>query len=452
MLYFSLIRTDRDIYKWQKRIAKNEELLNESQAIAGLGSYEIDLSSGQIHCSQTLERLFGIDKTYEHTLAGWEALIYPDDRNSTFDEFRDEILALTDNFDLEYRIMRHNDQAVRWVHGVCRLVFDAHGQPIKVSGTIQDITEQKEKENELRIAAIAFESQEGMMVTDANCSIIKVNHALTRHTGYSAQELLGKNPRILSSGRHDAEYFKVMWESIKNTGAWEGEIWDRRKDGELYPKWLHITAVKDVRGKVTHYVGTQTDITNRKMAEDKIRNLAFFDPLTNLPNRRLLMDRLQHALSSCARSGREGALLFIDLDNFKPINDNHGHKAGDLLLEEVARRLIHCVREVDTVARFGGDEFVVVLSELDEDRAACKKQAGSIAEKIRVALLEPYWLTNNTIGSTQKIVHHHCGASIGVVTFDKIAIAENILKWADKAMYKAKESGRNQIFFYESGH
>ncbi|MDP1996864.1 MAG: diguanylate cyclase [Gallionella sp.] len=261
---------------------------------------------------------------------------------------------------------------------------------------------------------------------------------------------MGQTPRLLKSGRQDADFYREMWGTLLRTGAWRGEIWDRRKNGEIYPKLLSISAVQGDDGVVTHYVGIDHDITKRKAAEEEINNLAFYDSLTQLPNRRLLNDRLGKIMAASKRSGRYGALMFLDLDNFKPLNDVHGHSVGDLLLVEVARRIARCVREVDTVARFGGDEFVVVLSELDEDRAESVSQTSIIAEKIRAALAEPYVLKIQPEGKAETTVEHHCTSSIGVMLFtDHEASAEDILKWADMAMYQAKEAGRNQIRFYE---
>ncbi|MGE5467130.1 MAG: PAS domain S-box protein, partial [Ignavibacteria bacterium] len=225
---------------------------------------------------------------------------------------------------------------------------------------VRDITERKRANAELRIAAATFEANEGMMVTDAEGVVLRVNRAFTDITGYGADEIVGRTPRVLKSGRHDEDFFVDMWRTLRRTGTWQGEIWDRRKNGEIYPKWLTITAIADADGTVTHYVGTHSDITDRKRAEEQVRQLAFQDPLTQLPNRRLFQDRLRQAIAACRRSGAHGALMFIDLDNFKPLNDAHGHAVGDLLLVEAAARLKSCVRESDTVSRFGGDEFVVM--------------------------------------------------------------------------------------------
>lgn len=222
-------------------------------------------------------------------------------------------------------------------------------------------------------------------------------------------------------------------------------------DGKVCHMESSSALIKNSRGQPHSVVVVSHDVTARKMVEQEINQLAFYDSLTQLPNRRLLDDRLEQAITACKRSGHHGAVMFLDLDNFKPLNDTHGHKTGDLLLVEVARRLASCVREVDTVARFGGDEFVVVLSDLAGKKSECATQAGSLAEKIRVALSAPYWLTANTKGSTKMISYHNLGASIGVVLFNHNASVETILKQADKAMYQAKEAGRNQICFHDAG-
>lgn len=328
-----------------------------------------------------------------------------------------------------------------------RIVVEAHGQTIKQDSVrmrltaIRDITERKKAEAELRIAATAFESQESLMITDPQGVILRVNKAFTEDTGYTADEIVGKTPRQLKSGRHDAFFYRAMWESINSTGKWQGEIWDRRKNGEIYPKWLSISAVKGTDSITTHFVGSHVDITERKTAEEKIQLLAFYDPLTGLPNRTLLMDRIKQALVSTARNGREGALLFLDLDNFKNLNDTLGHHIGDLLLQQVAQRLESCTREGDTVARLGGDEFLVMLVDLSSDALEAAGQTESIGEKILAALSQPYQLEKNT---------YRCSASIGVTLFNgKQEVADELLKHADIAMYQAKKAGRNTLRFFD---
>lgn len=296
-------------------------------------------------------------------------------------------------------------------------------------------------ESELKIAAIAFESQEGMMVTDCNRIILRVNQAFTDITGYSAEDVVGLTPRLLSSDRQGEEFYIAMQESINNFGAWDGEIWNRRKNGDVYPEHMTITAVKDAGGTITNYVATLTDITTSKAASMEIENLAFYDPLTHLPNRRLLLDRLKQALSASARSGQRGALLFLDLDHFKTLNDTLGHDVGDLLLQQVAKRLTSCVREGDTVARLGGDEFVVLLEDLGEDALGAAALTETIGEKILATLNQPYQLN---------IHEYHSTPSIGATLFnDRDHAIDELLKQADIAMYQSKTEGRNTLRFYD---
>ena len=306
---------------------------------------------------------------------------------------------------------------------------------------IRLIEQNKKAESDLRIAATAFESQEGMLISDAENIILQVNQAFTSITGYNNEDVVGKNPSILSSGRQDKKFYTAMWKAIKLDGTWEGEVWNQRKNGEEYPEHLTITAVKDSHGQVTNYVGALTDITRNKAADEEIKNLAFYDPLTGLPNRRLLQDRLQQALASSSRNGHEGALLFIDLDNFKTLNDTLGHDVGDILLQQVAIRLATCVREGDTVARLGGDEFVVMLEGLSQLPLEAAEQTELIGVKILAKLNEPYLLKSH---------QHHSTPSIGATLFlDHHQPMENLLKQADIAMYQAKKSGRNTLRFFD---
>ena len=313
-----------------------------------------------------------------------------------------------------------------------------------------DITQRKQDEQALRIAAATFETQDAILITDAKANIIRVNRAFSEITGYSAEEVIGKNPRILSSGRESNEFYAEMWKQLLEQGCWVGEIWDKRKNGDIYPKWMTLTAVKNEQGETMQYVAIFSDITARKLKDEQIQQLAFYDMLTKLPNRRLLNDRLSQIMVASKRSGCHGAVMFLDLDNFKPLNDLHGHVIGDLLLIEAADRLKGCVREIDTVARFGGDEFVVVISELYTDQAESTAQAAIVAEKIRTVLSAPYCLTINCQGMPEISIEHRCTVSIGVVVFiNHQGSQDEVLKWADDAMYQAKEAGRNSIRFYD---
>ena len=247
----------------------------------------------------------------------------------------------------------------------------------------------------------------------------------------------------MSSGRQDKVFYAEMWRQMLEAGCWAGEIWDRRKDGEIYPKWLTITAVKNESGVTTQYVAIFSDITARKHAEEEIRNLAFYDALTQLPNRRLFQERFHAALTASARYADFGAILFIDLDRFKLLNDTLGHDYGDLLLVEVAARIKYCVREMDTVARLGGDEFVVLLESISGDKADASHKAERVAEKIREALSCPYLLKEH---------EHYSSPSIGITLYrGGEETMDVLLKHADAAMYQAKNAGRNTVCFYDPG-
>lgn len=308
-------------------------------------------------------------------------------------------------------------------------------------GNFRDITDRKLADEKLRVAAAAFETHEAIMITNADANIIRVNQAFQNITGYHADDVVGKNPRILNSGRQDNKFYQHMWHCLMNDGFWTGEISDRKKNGQIYPKWMTITAVKDDSGKTSEYVAIFSDITERKQAENEIRNLAFYDTLTSLPNRRLLTDRLRLALSVSERSHYYGGVLFIDMDKFKTLNDTMGHEYGDLLLIEVARRIQACLREIDTVARLGGDEFVVLLEEVDKHAEVASQKVALIAEKIRASLAEPYLLKEHEYRGSSSI-----GVSLYRGSEDSVEV---LLKYADMAMYQVKDSGRNAVRFFD---
>lgn len=305
----------------------------------------------------------------------------------------------------------------------------------------RDISKRKAAEQEMRIAACAFETQEGIMITDTNGIIVRVNRAFTRITGYTSQEVVGNKASILKSGRHDKKFYREIDRSLHREGAWEGEIWDHHKDGHIYPQWLAMTTVKNEQGQINYYVSNFSDITDRKASEDKIKSLAFYDSLTGLPNRRLLAERLEHAITLNARTGHHGALLFLDLDNFKFLNDTQGHGAGDELLTEVANRLKGCVRKADSVARLGGDEFVVLMEKFNQVSDQVAIQVKTVAEKIIAVLAEPYHLST---------VLHHCSCSVGIVLFNgSEKTAPMLMSQADTAMYAAKKMGKNAYRFFD---
>jgi diguanylate cyclase (GGDEF)-like protein/PAS domain S-box-containing protein len=304
-----------------------------------------------------------------------------------------------------------------------------------------DMSELARAEVELRVAAIAFETQQGMFITDARGTVLRINRALARITGLQAGQVVGRSIRRLRTCHHPARFYADLWRSLLQAGRWEGEVASWRSDGKTGTDWITLTAVRDPQGQVTHYVGALTDMTQREEARAEILRLALHDPLTHLPNRRLLMDRLQQELATSQRKHSGGALLFIDLDHFKMLNDTLGHALGDLLLQQVGQRLSACVRETDTVAHLGSDEFVVMLGDLSASQIEAAAQAEGVGRKLLTALSQPCTLgTQAYTGS----------ASIGIVLFPgSHDSGEVLMQQADLAMCEAKAAGRQTLRFFD---
>ncbi len=437
------LRTDiTQTKRHELHLIKQNALLQETQKLGQVGHWEFDIYSSVLEGSEEIYRILEVDPHAPARSLGHAkfSLIHPEDREAVMRRFC-ESLSRCNSYSIEYRLLFAGSR-IKWVKECGTTHFDSHGRPLYTIGSMQDIDQHKKTEEQLRIASITFETQESIVVTDARARIVSVNKSFERLTGYAAAEVIGRNPSLLKSGRHDAEFYRQMWASIIEEGNWTGEIWDRRKNGEVYPKWLNISAVRNEAGEITHFVAISMDMTDRKLAEEKIHRLAFFDTLTDLPNRRLLVDRLGQALTHSLRTCAFGAIFFMDLDDFKIINDTKGHDAGDMLLIEVAARLKSCVRENDTVARLGGDEFVVILQDLSDDREIAASQAESIARKIVASLSYPYHLSGH---------EHHCSVSIGVCLFQgRDTSIEELLKQADTAMYQAKSATGSGIRFFES--
>jgi diguanylate cyclase (GGDEF)-like protein/PAS domain S-box-containing protein len=409
---------------------------------AGEGVWDWNIQASVVEYSALWKIIFGYTEAdVLPTKAEWNNLIHPEDRASSIMAMQAYLDGKTQLYVSEYRVRRKDNQYL-WVLSRGMIVsYNAKGKPIRMLGTHTDIGVRKTSELDLKVAATAFESQEAMFITDADLVILRVNNAFSVMTGYTAEEAVGQKPQLLHSGKQDAAFYQAMWNSLETNGAWQGEIFNRRKNGEIYPEILTITAVKDDKGKVSHYVAIFTDITLRKAAEDEISHLAFYDPLTGLPNRRLLLDRLNQSMANYARIKRAGALLFLDLDHFKTLNDTLGHDVGDLLLKQVALRLQSCVRDCDTVARLGGDEFVIILENLSEQALEAASQTEEVGEKIIAILNQPYQLASYEYRST---------ASIGAVIIkDRNLAADEFLKQADIAMYQAKKAGRNTLRFFD---
>ncbi|WP_346285525.1 EAL domain-containing protein [Zoogloea sp.] len=340
------------------------------------------------------------------------------------------------NFESE---VRRRDGSCIWISENAHTVRGPRGEFICYEGTVQDISERKRNDEHLRLLATVFSnSNEAIIVTDAENRIVATNQAFTKLTGYPQEEVLGQNPRILSAGITPPEVYQEMWADLEQHGAWQGELWDRRRDGEAYPKWLSISMVRDAAGQVQNYIGNFIDISEMKASEERIRHLAHHDTLTNLPNRFSLNEKLEQAVGLCQRTGMSLALMLIDLDRFKAINDTLGHHVGDELLIQVAKRLSATVRTSDIVARLGGDEFVVVLPD-----GADATDAAHVADKIVRAISAPYLIN----GQEQRT-----SPSIGICLYpDDATEIGDLLKNADVAMYHAKAKGRGNFQFFTEG-
>ena len=438
-LGFIAQRRQREHELAEREILANEQRFRSYFNLPLVGLAITSLEKGWIEVNSRLCEMLGYAREDLVRLT-WVDLTHPDDIAADNAEFERIVRGEIEGYSMEKRFIRQDGSTV-YAAMAAHCVRKDNGRIDYFVAVVQDISERKSAEDQLRIAAATFESQEGMVVTNAAGTILRVNNAFVASTGYTAADAVGKNPRILKSGRHDAEFYREMWESIGRTGGWQGEIWDKRKDGGIFPKWLTISAVKNDAGVVTHYIGTHYDITERKKAEEKIRELAFFDQLTGLPNRTLLLDRLMQAMTAGVRNGNYGALLFIDLDNFKTLNDTLGHDMGDLLLKQVAQRLTTCVRAEDTVARLGGDEFVVMLSSLGPLESDAAGQTETVGEKILATLNRSYALNGVAYRNTP---------SIGAALFRGcLASVDDLMKQADLAMYKSKAAGRNALRFFD---
>nr|CRH06851.1 putative Diguanylate cyclase/phosphodiesterase with PAS/PAC sensors [Candidatus Magnetococcus massalia] len=336
---------------------------------------------------------------------------------------------------VQYRI-RHKEGKLVWINDRAQPVQNPMGGGVWFDGAVCDVTESQEREQQLELAKrVILTVSEAIVITDAQGSILDVNPSFERITGYMRQEVLGKDPGVTKSGRHDVAFYKKMWDQLIEEGYWQGEIWDRRKNGEVFPKWLTINAIRDKRREVTHYVGVFTDISREKSTEAQLERLAFYDPLTQLPNRVLFRDRLSHEIGLSERAGKILVLLLIDLDRFKIINDTLGHGVGDGLLVQVSNRLVACVRKSDTVARLGGDEFGIILPGVEKP-----EDAAIVAETIISQLQMPFVLEGNEAfigGSIGIAIHPQDGENYETLTMN-----------ADAAMYKAKESGKGNYKFF----
>ncbi|UXI69170.1 EAL domain-containing protein [Tahibacter amnicola] len=429
----------REELRHQNELREREDRLRLALWGSGDEFWDFDMRQGRLY-------RFGADellgKTAEETVSAddWRNFaVHPDDLSRVDRTLADHISGVSDHFESEHRIANANGEWV-WVLSRGKIVErDSEGQPMRICGTARDITATRLADRERRIAAEVIRNMtEAVTVTDLDYHFTSVNLAFTRMTGYREEEVAGRNAAILNSPQHAPEVYEQMRETLSQTGHWRGELWQRRKDGEEFLSWLELAEVRDAHGTRTHFVGVLSDITDRKRAEQELRYLANYDTLTGLPNRTLLGERLGHAIMRARRHGRRVAVLFLDLDRFKHVNDSMGHAAGDRMLKAAGSRLRSHVRDTDTVARLGGDEFTVVLEDVRDG-----VEAEHVAAKLLEAFAHPLELD-----AGQEVV---ISPSIGISLYpDHGQVPTDLLKYADTAMYQAKEAGRNTYKVYTS--
>jgi diguanylate cyclase (GGDEF)-like protein/PAS domain S-box-containing protein len=371
------------------------------------------------------------------TVRHWQVAAYREDKLEAIQSIIAQLFA-SDTWTVmgEFDIRAANGNHLIWDMRSGPLAPLPDGRRLAITMAV-DVTERKRAEEEMRLASLVFQnSSEGMTVTDKDGTIISINPAFTALTGYAQEDVVGKNPRVLKSGRHDLAFYQAMWHDLDSSGHWEGEIWNRRKNGEIYAERLSINTIYNGNGLPHRRVALFSDITQKKASEELIWRQANFDPLTGLPNRSMFQDRLQQEMKKAHRNNSPLALMFLDLDEFKAVNDTLGHDMGDILLKEVTQRVRECIRETDTLARLGGDEFTVILTELDEQY----QNVGLVAKAILCKLAEPFSLDGKLV---------HISVSIGITFYpDDAAAFEELLKNADQAMYAAKDQGRNRYHYF----
>jgi diguanylate cyclase (GGDEF)-like protein/PAS domain S-box-containing protein len=420
----------------RKILHDNEQMLNIAQSIAHIGSWDWNLKTNDILWSQEMENIFGFEsQEFGVHYDTFVLHLHADDREEVVNSLNAAVV-MNMPLDLIHRIVRADGEE-RIVHLRGEVYYEEEDEFQHLVGTLHDITLMRKAESELRLADNVFNhTEEGILISDSSNQILRVNPAFSKITGYSSEEAIGRMPEdLFKSNEHDEAFYQELWQTLLEKGAWSGEIWNRAKDNRHYPTWQNISVIRDAEDNIIQYMSIFSDITDKKIAEEHIHNLAQFDQLTGLPNRNLFNDRLEQALIRSQRSQQPVGLMFIDLDRFKYVNDSLGHQAGDELLKQVAGRLSECVRKQDTVARLGGDEFTIILEQINK-----AESCAMVAAKILKKLAEKVDLGQQ---------HVTIGGSIGISIFpDDAEEAEGLIKNADMAMYQAKQLGKNQYRFY----
>lgn len=394
--------------------------------------FELDVQTGASSTGKNNAKMLGYTPDeYQPSLEFWRESIHPDDRAAVLDAYQQSI-ETGQTAELVYRRQTKSGAWI-WVSSIGQVVErDAQGKALKMTGTHMDVTERKQADIKLRLAASVFTNMhEGIMITDAANVIVDVNPGFTRITGYSREDVIGKGPRFFKVGRQNAAFFSKLWTTLREHDLWRGEIWNQRKNGEKYAAMLSVSAIRDERGTLQHYISVFSDISQMKEHEADLFRIAHYDPLTGVPNRRLLADRIEQAIARCQRSGKLLAVCYLDLDGFKAINDQLGHAQGDQLLITITKRMQTMLRAHDTIARLGGDEFVLLLSDLSQ-----LDECYFVLDRVLGEIRAPVTLEGN---------EYAVSASIGVALYPPDeADADTLLRHADQAMYRAKESGKNR--------
>lgn len=423
---------NRELQYAKGRAEQSEVRLRTILELAPIGMCMVDGHARYVYANKAFCDMLGYD---QEALAKLSPLMltHPDDLASSNDNLQKLMRGDAESYQVEKRYL-HRDGHTVWAQLTTAAVTMGDGERGYI-GQVVDISARRAAEEQLRLAATVYQSSsEAMMITDAENRIMATNPAFFALTGYTLEEVQGKNPRLFNSGLQDKEFYQAMWQTIRQRGRWEGEIWNRKKSGEFFAEWLTINAVRDAHGIVTNYVALFSDITEKKRADEAIWGQANFDALTQVPNRRLFYDRLDQGIRKVQRSGGKLAVLFMDMDGFKKVNDTLGHHIGDLLLIQVAQRIAANVRSSDTVARLGGDEFTVILFDV-----ADAVQVGRVAQALADELAQPFDLDGHSVSVS---------ASIGIALYPVHAGGvESLIREADQAMYASKRAGGNRYTF-----
>ena len=422
-------------------LRESDRALLAAEQAGELGTFTIDLRDRTWGASERLFQIFGADHDFPRTLEAFVSLVYAQDRALIRKHYYIDVLGEHRKLDCEYRIVHQKSGELVWVHCLGVLEFDPDGNVRSLSGTIKDVTARKRVQERLILTQEVFQSaHEGILVTDKDGTIIETNPAFSIITGYSNEEVKGKNPKILQSGKHDAEFYKALWSSLTRDACWEGQFINRRKDGHQYIQHSKIFSLRDAQGNISRYCAVISDVTALDESQRRLEYIAYHDELTGVANRTLLADRMQNAMALCRRRDSELlAVCHIDIDAFKEINDQWGHDVGNALLIELAHRLSSTIRAGDTIGRMGGDEFVVVLAGMQTE------------ESVKTGISRLIRESTAPFAKGSEIIEFSLSTGVTIYPLDKVEEPEVLIRHADQAMYEAKRGGKNNIRFFDPG-